>query len=77
MKLFTIQNLFRFIKDGKIEPETSLEEDVTFHDACYVGRHHGEYDAPRDVLQSALSEKATIKEMPRNKQDSFCWCRRW
>ena len=60
------------IKDGKIEPEASLEEDVTFHDACYVGRHHGEYDAPRDVLQSVLSEKATIKEMPRNKQDSFC-----
>ena len=25
-----------------------------------------------DVLQSVLSEKAIIKEMPRNKQDSFC-----
>jgi Fe-S oxidoreductase len=60
------------IKEGKIEPEASLDEDITFHDACYVGRHHGEYDAPRDVLQSVLSEKATIKEMPRNKEESFC-----
>ena len=60
------------IKDGKIEPEASFDEDVTFHDACYVGRHHGEYDAPRDVISSVLSENATIKEMPRNKQDSFC-----
>ena len=39
------------IKEGKISPEKSLEEDITFHDACYVGRHHGEYDAPRDVLK--------------------------
>ena len=30
------------IKEGKIRPEATIEEDITFHDACYVGRHHGE-----------------------------------
>jgi len=60
------------IKEGKISPEKSLEEDITFHDACYVGRHHGEYDAPRDVLQSVMGEDAKLVEMPRNKKESFC-----
>ena len=60
------------IKDGKIEPEASFDEDITFHDACYVGRHHGEYDAPREVLQSVLSDNASIVEMPRSKEQSFC-----
>ncbi|MBT3477989.1 MAG: (Fe-S)-binding protein [Candidatus Marinimicrobia bacterium] len=60
------------IKEGKISPDNSLEEDVTFHDACYVGRHHGEYDAPRDVLNSVMGDNAKIVEMPRNKEQSFC-----
>ena len=60
------------IKDGKIKPEKSLEEDITFHDACYVGRHHGEYDAPRNVLESVMGKDAKLVEMPRNKEESFC-----
>ena len=60
------------IKEGKISPDQSLEEDVTFHDACYVGRHHGEYNAPREVLQSVMGDRANVVEMPRNKEQSFC-----
>ena len=60
------------IKEGKISPDKSLEEDVTFHDACYVGRHHGEYDAPRDVIESVMGDNANVVEMPRNKEQSFC-----
>jgi len=60
------------IKEGKISPDQSLEEDVTFHDACYVGRHHGEYDAPREVLQSVMGDRGNVVEMPRNKEQSFC-----
>ncbi|MBL46858.1 MAG: [Fe-S]-binding protein [Candidatus Marinimicrobia bacterium] len=60
------------IKEGKIRPEATIEEDITFHDACYVGRHHGEYDAPREILQSVLKDSSSLKEMPRNKEESFC-----
>ena len=60
------------IKEGKIRPEATIEEDITFHDACYVGRHHGEYDAPREILQSVLKDSSSFKEMPRNKEESFC-----
>ena len=43
---------------------------VTFHDACYLGRHNGRYDAPRDLLHAGAA-RAT-REMPRNKERSFC-----
>ena len=60
------------INEGKISPDKSLDEDITFHDACYVGRHHGEYDAPRNVLESVMGDNAKLIEMPRNKEQSFC-----
>ena len=60
------------INEGKIRPEATIEEDITFHDACYVGRHHGEYDAPREILQSVLKDSSSFKEMPRNREESFC-----
>ena len=60
------------IKNDKIQPEATIEDDITFHDACYVGRHHGEYDAPRQILQSVLKDSSSLKEMPRNKEQSFC-----
>ena len=62
----------QLISEKKINPDNSVDEDITFHDACYVGRHHGEYDAPREVLQSVLSKDAKIIEMERNKEQSFC-----
>ena len=71
-----VQHHSEFISDlidnGTIEPKNNITDDFTFHDACYVGRHHGEYDAPRNVLQSVLSEESKIVEMPRNKDQSFC-----
>jgi Fe-S oxidoreductase len=55
---------------GKIE--LSVESDkwqVTFHDPCYLGRHNGIVDAPRDTLKNA---GALTIEMPRNSEKSFC-----
>ena len=65
------QYIDELINEKKIEPKPYLDEDITFHDPCYLGRHNGEYDAPRKVLQSVLKE-GSIKEMEQNKSDSFC-----
>ena len=65
------QYINELINEKKIEPKPYLEEDITFHDPCYLGRHNGEYDAPRKVLQSVLKE-GSILEMEQSKSDSFC-----
>jgi Fe-S oxidoreductase len=55
---------------GKISLQvTSDELQVTFHDACYLGRHNGITDAPRETLKSV---GALTIEMPRNGAKSFC-----
>ena len=55
---------------GKISLEVSADQyTVTFHDPCYLGRHNGILEAPRDVLKSA---GVTTIEMPRNERKSFC-----
>ena len=65
------QYISELIKDGKIEPEPWMDDDVTYHDPCYLGRHSGEYDAPRDVIQSIMRDGKLV-EMEQNKKESFC-----
>ncbi len=62
----------QLIIEGKITPDKNITEKVTFHDACYVGRHQGEYNAPREVLQSVLTNGNDLIEMEKNRDKSFC-----
>jgi len=61
--------LWDLIKSKKLTPG-KLEARVTYHDPCYLGRHNGEYEAPRRILQSI--PELTLTEMKRNRRDSFC-----
>ena len=42
---------------------------ITFHDPCYLGRHNGIVEEPRQAL---LSTNAFMVEMPRHGKQSFC-----
>jgi Fe-S oxidoreductase len=46
-----------------------LDDTVTYHDPCHLGRYNGEYEAPREVVRAT---GVTLSEMPRNRSDSFC-----
>ncbi|MFX1293654.1 MAG: (Fe-S)-binding protein [Promethearchaeota archaeon] len=55
----------------KFEGEFSKKK-VTYHDPCRLGRHMGEYDAPRKLLKAM--EKVGVKfiEMERIRENSLC-----
>lgn len=64
------QLLASLIADGHLVPITPVDEKVTYHDPCYLGRHNKVYTPPREVL--AAISGLTAQEMPRCKERSFC-----
>ena len=64
------QLIDQLIKEGRIQLSNSIDEQVTYHDPCYLGRYNDEYDAPREIL--AAIPGIRLEEMPRNRQKSFC-----
>ncbi|GIU98237.1 MAG: (Fe-S)-binding protein [Actinomycetota bacterium] len=61
--------LARLIAEGRLRPSRGAVGAVTYHDACYLGRHNGRYEAPREVLGTVATRTA---EMPRSRERSFC-----
>ena len=47
---------------------TPSEATITYHDPCYLGRHNGVYDAPRNLLNIL----GNSTELPRNRENAFC-----
>ncbi len=48
----------------------AVEEVVTYHDPCRLGRQAGIFDAPRALIQSIPG--ITLKEMEHNRESSLC-----
>ena len=41
------QLLARLVDEGKIKPATAVEEKITYHDPCFLGRHNKVFTPPR------------------------------
>ncbi|HYV67393.1 MAG TPA: (Fe-S)-binding protein [Myxococcales bacterium] len=60
----------QLVEDKRLAPgEAQLSEPVTYHDSCYLARHNGISEAPRQAL---VSIGVKVKEMDRNRTETFC-----
>jgi Fe-S oxidoreductase len=62
--------LAQLIRDGKITPKNPVNEVITYHDSCYLGRYNGVYDPPREILKSIPGIK--LVEPERRRETGMC-----
>jgi len=59
----------KLISSGKLKFNKKLNQNVTYHDPCYLGRYNEIYSAPRRVI---MATGCNLIEMPRHANRSFC-----
>jgi Fe-S oxidoreductase len=64
------QLITRLIQEGRLAPSTEFTETVTFHDACYLGRHNGVFAEPRQTLNAIPGMQ--LQEMRWNQRKGLC-----
>jgi Fe-S oxidoreductase len=64
------QYLRELMNDGRLKPAREYEKRITYHDPCYLGRHNGIYDAPREVLKGIPG--AQLTELAERRENSLC-----
>ena len=62
--------LFDLIKSSRLKFEKPYEKKITWHDPCYLGRHNGIYDQPRESLK--MIPGLELVEMADKRRDSLC-----
>ncbi len=65
------QLLEELIDSGQLDvSQASLDERITYHDSCYLGRHNDVYVAPRKIVGSIKGVE--VVEMQRNGTQGMC-----
>jgi Fe-S oxidoreductase len=64
------QLLARLVEQGRLAPSGRIEEKLTYHDPCFLGRHNKVFTPPRQILDAVPGIEAT--EMHRCKNRGFC-----
>ncbi len=64
------QLLARLVEQGKLTPVTAIEEKITYHDPCFLGRHNKVYSPPREIMEQVPGVQS--QDMHRCKERGFC-----
>lgn len=65
------QLLAELIGNRQITPSPSIQETITYHDSCYLGRYNNIYDPQREILK-ALGANGNLAEMERSRDKGLC-----
>jgi Fe-S oxidoreductase len=64
------QFIFELIQEGRLDLKKEYGKKITYHDPCYLGRHNGIYEEPREVLKKIPGLE--LDEMPDSRVASLC-----
>jgi len=64
------QVLARALAEGKLKLSGSSVDRVAIHDPCYLGRHSGVFDQPRELIKGGPG--AELTELERHGRNSLC-----
>lgn len=74
MDNFKVQHYTQFlaehIKSKDVKFKKELNYIITYHDPCYLGKHNGIYEEPREIIKSIPGIK--LVEMKENRKNSLC-----
>ncbi|WP_259424690.1 heterodisulfide reductase-related iron-sulfur binding cluster [Bacillus velezensis] len=62
--------LAELVSKGKLKPLHPVNETITFHDSCYLGRYNEVYEPPRAILKAIPGVQ--LKEMERSRENGMC-----
>ncbi|WP_019394766.1 heterodisulfide reductase-related iron-sulfur binding cluster [Priestia filamentosa] len=62
--------LASLLKEKKLVPKYEVNESITFHDSCYLGRYNEVYEPPREILRAIPG--VNVLEMERNREKGMC-----
>ena len=65
------QFIDQLLQQGRIKPIKLVNVNLAYHDSCFLGRHNGIYDQPRNIARSIPGLKL-VEMTPRCRERGFC-----
>ncbi len=65
-----VEIIYKLVKEGVLRFNKKFNKKVVFHDPCYLGRHMGIFEEPREVLKAIAG--ITLLEMEEERENALC-----